>query len=167
MRKFFAASRKRLVLATLTVAALVGAGTLLVKPTKAFTLIELTAFTGPVELIGLDTANVVLHNMSSQEVRATINWGDAITGAALGTSDALIMPGKGFVANLPAVQSGPALPAVQRWITATLKYSPAPGTATLPTDVVRKIATTENVIDGTTNKVIRSQGLASLPYIFQ
>src|SRR5271166_7051107 len=92
MKKFFANRKRLAIVSALTVGLFAGAGTFLVKPTKAFTLIEMSAFFAPVELIGLDTANVAVTNLSAQEVHLTINWGDGITGASLAQFDGLLLP---------------------------------------------------------------------------
>src|SRR2546423_9466615 len=72
----------------------------LVKRGNAFTLIELLVKFNPVEITPDQTSHVVFNNtFGQQEIHATVNWGDATTGAPIGLPYMQsVMPGHGFIA---------------------------------------------------------------------
>ncbi len=133
----------------------------LVKRSEAFTLIELQLKFNPVEILPFDqTAHVVFNNtFGEQEVHATINWGDGTTGTAIGMPFAQnVIPGHGFVAQLPAVQSTGT-----RAIIVVCRLTPAPGFTSLPSDIGNRITGTLEVVDKATGHVMVAHGLASAP----
>src|SRR5260370_5179579 len=132
-----------------------------VKRSEAFTLIEVSFKFNPVELLPFDqTAHVVFNNtFGEQEVHATINWGDGTTGTAIGMPFAQnVMPGHGFVAQLPAVQSTGT-----RAIIVVCRLTPAPGFTSLSSDIATRVGATLEVVDRTTGHVMLAHGLASAP----
>lgn len=166
MRKILANRKRLAMLCVLAVGLLAAGGTVAVRSAKAFTLIELTAFFSPVELIGLDTANVVVTNMLSREVHVQVVWTDGVTGTLIEQFDGgFVMPGRGLISpNLPAPLV--TLPAVQHTAVASLKVSPAPGGAPLSASDLTRIAASVNVLDSATHKVTVSRGLSAAPTVF-
>jgi hypothetical protein len=131
----------------------------LIKKSKAFTLIEMEIFFAP-ELIGLNqSAEVALNNtFGSGTIRATINWGDAVSGAAIGAPSVQdLAPGHGAVVALPAVQSGNNS---QMVVIARVTLTGTNGAA-LPRGIQGQLGAALHVFDKNTHQITVSQ----LPYL--
>jgi hypothetical protein len=133
----------------------------MVKRSEAFTLIELQFKFNPTEITSDQTAHVVFNNtFGEQEVHVQINWGDAITGTAIGLPFVEnVAPGHGAVIQLPAVQSTGGT----RAIIVVCKLTPAPGFTSLPSDIGARIGATLEVVDRATGHVLVANGLATAP----
>ncbi len=131
-----------------------------VKRSEAFTLIELQFKVNPTEITSDQTGHFVFNNtFGEQEVHVQVNWGDGITGTAIGLPFIEnVAPGHGFVFQLPAVQSNGT-----RAIIVVCRLTPAPGFTSLPSDIATRVGGTFEVVDKATGHVMVAHGLASAP----
>ena len=139
----------------------------LVKRGNAFTLIELLVKFNPVEITPDQTSHVVFNNtFGQQEIHATVNWGDATTGAPIGLPYMQsVMPGHGFIAILPAVQTTGNQATGNRAIIVVCRLTPAPGTTSLPYDTGNRIGATLEVVERATGHVTLAQNLSTVPAV--
>jgi hypothetical protein len=154
-----------LALASTVAICLVVFGVVMVKRIHAFTLIEHQFAFDPVEVAVDQTAHVVFNNtFASQPVQLTINWGDAVTGAAIGSPfQATVMPGHGAVALLPAVQTPPtSVTGASQAIIVVVKLAAVPGAVALPILISQQFRASLEVVDNMTGHVSDSHGLIGL-----
>jgi hypothetical protein len=144
-------------------------GTLMVDRSSAFTQIERQFAFDPIEITVDQTAHVVVNNtFGAQEIHVSINWGDGVSGAPIGSPfEANLMPGQGVVALLPAVQTPPAdtAPGATRTIIVVCRVSSAPGVAALPLLLGNQITGSLNVLDQGTGHVSVSRGFGIIPAV--